>query len=123
MLSLVPINSNVIVLDAAWRAWVWAMARGEACRFRQDYAVQRMDLQEAEDVCRLSAAYSWLSYRRADVFPDGDLARELMVRLSLAIDDMLARRHGGESGPARRERGPRRDERRPRRTGAGRPWR
>ncbi len=102
MLSLVPINSKVIVLDAAWRGWVWAMARGETCGFRRDYAVEHMDLQEAEDACRLAAAYSWLSYRREDVFPDGELARELMVQLSLTIDDMLARRHGGEGSASRR---------------------
>ena len=102
MLSLVPINSNVIVLDAAWRGWVSSMARGEVCRFRRDYSVERMELQEAEDACRVAAAYSWLSYRRPDVFPDGEQARELMVRLSLAIDVMLARRHGGESGRSSR---------------------
>jgi len=123
MLSLVPINSKVIVLDAAWRGWVGAMARGEVSRFRRDYAPARMELQEAEDVCRVCAAYSWLSYRRPDVFPDGEQARELMVRLSLAIDDMLARRHGGEGGHARREARPRRDDRRPRRTRSNGPWR
>lgn len=97
MLSLVPINSNVIVLDAAWRGWVAAMARGEVSRFRRDYAPERMDLQEAEDACRVCAAYSWLSYRRPDMFPDGEVARELSVRLSLLIDEMLTRRHGGAS--------------------------
>lgn len=107
MLSLVPINSNVVMLDAAWRGWVTSMARGETCGFRRDYQVERMELQEAEDACRVAAAYSWLSYRRPDVFPDGEQARELMVRLSLAIDDMLARRHGGEGGrsPRRESRG------------------
>ncbi|MCW5621565.1 MAG: RNA helicase [Burkholderiales bacterium] len=98
MLSLVPINSNVIVLDAAWRGWVWAMARGETVRLRDDYAIERMELQEAEDQCRLCAAYSWLSYRRPEVFPDGERAREMAVRLSTLIDGMLARRHSGSTG-------------------------
>jgi len=124
MLSLVPINSNVIVLDAAWRGWVGAMARGEVCRFRRDYAAERMDLQEAEDVCRVCAAYSWLSYRRPDVFPDGEAARQLAVRLSGLIDEMLARRHGGNEGRgAGRERTPRREDRRPRNNRTRRSWR
>jgi len=124
MLSLVPINSNVIVLDAAWRGWVNAMARGDVCRFRRDYALERMDLQEAEDVCRVCAAYSWLSYRRPEVFPDGETARALAVRLSGLIDEMLARRHGGIAGRgAGRERTPRREDRRSRNNRTRRSWR
>jgi len=83
------------VLDTAWRGWVWAMARGEVSRLREPRALQHMDLQEAEDTCRLCAAYSWLSYRRPELFPDGETAREMAMELSAHIDGMLAQRHGG----------------------------
>jgi ATP-dependent RNA helicase SUPV3L1/SUV3 len=70
------------------------LARGGTARFREEQPIERMDLQEAEDLCRICAAYSWLSYRRPDTFPDGERARELAVQLSSLIDEMLARRHG-----------------------------
>ena len=93
MLSLVPINTKVVVLETAWRGWVWAMAKGQICHSPDAHHLERMDLQEAEDTCRLCAAYSWLSYRRPDIFSDGERARELAVVLSSRIDEMLARRH------------------------------
>jgi ATP-dependent RNA helicase SUPV3L1/SUV3 len=95
MLSLVPINTSVLALDSAWRGWVWAMARGDVTRLREPRALEHMDLQEAEDTCRLCAAYSWLSYRRPDFFPDGETAREVAMELSTHIDAILAQRHGG----------------------------
>ncbi len=94
MLSLVPLNTKVPALETAWRGWVFIMAKGGTARFREEQSVERMDLQEAEDLCRVCAAYSWLSYRRPDTFPDGEQARALAVQLSLLIDQMLARRHG-----------------------------
>src|SRR4030095_5443488 len=75
MLSLVPINTNVLALETAWRGWVWAMARGDASRLRDPGPMRYLDLQDAEDICRLCAAYSWLSYRRPEIFPDGERAR------------------------------------------------
>jgi len=93
MLSLVPLNTKVAALETAWREWVWVMAKGGTARFREEQ-IERMELQEAEDLCRICAAYSWLSYRRPDTFPDGERARQLAERLSLTIDEMLARRHG-----------------------------
>jgi ATP-dependent RNA helicase SUPV3L1/SUV3 len=95
MLSLVPINTNVLALETAWRGWVWAMARGDASRLRDPGPTRYMDLQDAEDICRLCAAYSWLSYRRPELFPDGERAREVAMELSTHIDAMLAHRHGG----------------------------
>jgi ATP-dependent RNA helicase SUPV3L1/SUV3 len=95
VLSLVPINTNVLALETAWRGWVFAMARGDVSRLREPRALEHMDLQEAEDACRLCAAYSWLSYRRPDFFPDGEIAREVAMELSTHIDAMLAQRHGG----------------------------
>ena len=104
MLSLVPVNTNVLVLETAWRSWVWAMARGEASRLREPRALQHLELQEAEDTCRLCAAYSWLSYRQPELFPDGEGAREMAMELSTRIDGMLAQRHGsrGERGERQR---------------------
>jgi ATP-dependent RNA helicase SUPV3L1/SUV3 len=94
MLSLVPLNTKVPALETAWREWVFVMAKGGTARFREGQPIERMELQEAEDLCRICAAYSWLSYRRPNTFPDGEHARELAVQLSLLIDEMLARRHG-----------------------------
>jgi ATP-dependent RNA helicase SUPV3L1/SUV3 len=95
MLSLVPINTNVLALDSAWRGWVWAMAKDQSSYLRELRNLLRMDLQEAEDACRVCAAYSWLSYRRPELFPDGAQARELAMELSVHIDALLAQRHGG----------------------------
>lgn len=103
MLSLVPINTDVVVLENAWRNWVTALSRGAVMRFRDDSMRLGLDLQEAEDSCRLCAAYSWLSYRRPDAFPDGDAARELMVKLSVLIDQMLAQRHASRGSRARHD--------------------
>ena len=69
--------------------------RGDVTRLRAPRALQHMDLQEAEDSCRRCAAYSWLSYRRPDFFPDGHTAREVAMKLSTHIDTLLALRHGG----------------------------
>jgi ATP-dependent RNA helicase SUPV3L1/SUV3 len=101
MLSLVPINIEVTVLENAWRGWVFALARGEVIRFRNDVLRLGFDLQEAEDMCRLCAAYSWLAYRRPDAFPDGEPARELMVKLSALIDQLLAQRHSARGSRPR----------------------
>jgi ATP-dependent RNA helicase SUPV3L1/SUV3 len=104
MLSLVPINTNVLALETAWRGWVWAMSRGEVSRLREPRNASALDLQEAEDECRLCAAYSWLSYRRPEEFPDGALARELAMDLSTHIDALLARRHAAAHGERARPR-------------------
>jgi ATP-dependent RNA helicase SUPV3L1/SUV3 len=107
MLSLVPINTNVLALDSAWRGWVWAMAKDQSSYLRELRNLLRMDLQEAEDACRVCAAYSWLSYRRPELFPDGAQARELAMELSVHIDALLAQRHGGrgeQQRPRRRVR-------------------
>jgi ATP-dependent RNA helicase SUPV3L1/SUV3 len=108
MLSLVPLNTQVIVLDNAWRGWVWAMAKGETVRWLDTRRPQHLDLQEAEDACRLCGGYSWLSYRRPDVFPDGALARELALELSAHIDALLAQRHSADRARPGRQRGERR---------------
>lgn len=108
MLSLVPINTQVVVLDNAWRGWVWAMAKGETVHWLDTRRPQYLDLQEAEDACRLCAGYSWLSYRRPDVFPDGEAARDLALELSAHIDALLARRHSGQRVAGGRQRGERR---------------
>ncbi|HZP88795.1 MAG TPA: helicase-related protein [Burkholderiales bacterium] len=101
VLSLVPINTEVVMLDNAWRGWVFAMSKGQVTRFRDDVQRFGFDLQQAEDMCRLCAAYSWLSYRRPDAFPDGQAARDLAVKLSALIDQLLAHRHGARGSRGR----------------------
>jgi ATP-dependent RNA helicase SUPV3L1/SUV3 len=90
MLSLVPISSRVPALHQAWQAWAHGLARKKICALHRDpQALSRQNLQEVEDTCRLYSAYAWLGYRCPQVFPDGELARELAREASERVDTIL----------------------------------
>jgi ATP-dependent RNA helicase SUPV3L1/SUV3 len=48
-----------------------------------------MNLQEAEDACRLYSAYAWIGYRLPDYFPDVAQALELSRSASERVDSIL----------------------------------
>jgi ATP-dependent RNA helicase SUPV3L1/SUV3 len=89
-LSLVPISSNVVTLQKAWEHWCVSLSRQRVTHLHPEQnPLQWMNLQEAEDACRLYSAYAWLGYRLPEFFPDVAQALELSRSASERVDGIL----------------------------------
>jgi ATP-dependent RNA helicase SUPV3L1/SUV3 len=89
-LSLVPISSNVVTLQKAWEHWCVSLSRQRVTHLHPEQnPLQWMNLQEAEDACRLYSAYAWLGYRLPDYFPDVAAALDLSRSASERVDSIL----------------------------------
>ncbi|KQN77437.1 RNA helicase [Duganella sp. Leaf61] len=89
-LSLVPISAKVHSLQHAWESWATALAHKKITHLKpENNPVHYMNLQEAEDACRLYSAYAWLAYRQPEHFPDTALALRLSREASERVDAIL----------------------------------
>jgi len=89
-LSLVPISAKVHSLQHAWESWATALAHKKVTHLKPEHnPVHYMNLQEAEDACRLYSAYAWLAYRQPEYFPDTALALRLSREASERVDAIL----------------------------------
>ncbi|MET0267821.1 MAG: helicase-related protein [Duganella sp.] len=89
-LSLVPISARVHTLQHAWETWATALAHKKVTHLKPgDNPLHYMNLQEAEDACRLYSAYAWLAYRLPEYFPDTALAQKLSREASERVDAIL----------------------------------
>jgi ATP-dependent RNA helicase SUPV3L1/SUV3 len=89
-LSLVPVSSHVVTLQKAWEHWCVALSRQRVTHLHPEQnPLQWMNLQEAEDACRLYSAYAWLGYRLPEHFPDVVQALELSRSASARVDGIL----------------------------------
>lgn len=89
-LSLVPISSNVVTLQKAWEHWCVSLSRQRVTHLHPEQnPLQWMNLQEAEDACRLYSAYAWIGYRLPEFFPDVAQALELSRSASERVDGIL----------------------------------
>ncbi len=89
-LSLVPISAKVHSLQHAWESWATALAHKKITHLKpENNPLHYMNLQEAEDACRLYSAYAWLAYRQPEYFPDTALALRLSREASERVDAIL----------------------------------
>ncbi|MET0319303.1 MAG: helicase-related protein [Duganella sp.] len=89
-LSLVPISAKVHSLQHAWESWASALAHKKVTHLKpENHPLHYMNLQEAEDACRLYSAYAWLAYRLPEYFPDTALAQRLSREASERVDAIL----------------------------------
>jgi ATP-dependent RNA helicase SUPV3L1/SUV3 len=89
-LSLVPVSAKVHSLQHAWESWASALAHKKVTHLKpENNPLHYMNLQEAEDACRLYSAYAWLAYRLPDYFPDTVLAQKLSREASERVDAIL----------------------------------
>ena len=89
-LSLVPISAKVHTLQHAWESWASALAHKRITHLKpENNPLHYMNLQEAEDACRLYSAYAWLAYRQPEYFPDTALALKLSREASERVDAIL----------------------------------
>ncbi len=89
-LSLVPISAKVHSLQHAWESWATALAHKKITHLKpENNPLHYMNLQEAEDACRLYSAYAWLAYRQPEYFPDTVLALRLSREASERVDAIL----------------------------------
>jgi ATP-dependent RNA helicase SUPV3L1/SUV3 len=102
ILSLVPVSSRVAVLHDAWQRWARNWAKRQPSKLPGPQA--RETLQEAENHCRLCAAYAWLAYRAHAFFPDIDAALDGMRQASDRVDRMLAAQNRARKNAAPEER-------------------
>ena len=103
ILSLVPVSSRVLVLNDAWQLWARAWARRMPSLLPAYQPGGRETLQDAEDYCRLCAAYAWLAYRAPAFFPDMEKAQRGMREASERVDAILAAQNRARQMEARRE--------------------
>ena len=89
-LSLVPVSANVATLQKAWEHWCVNLSRQRVTHLHPEQSpLAWMNLQEAEDACRLYSAYAWLGYRLPEYFPDIAQALALSRSASERVDALL----------------------------------
>lgn len=87
LLSLVPLSLHVSLHAASFETWARNLSAKQPTRLTPP--VIRLDdssLQLAEDTCKLFSGYAWLSYRKPEYFPDGELAIKWVRQMSESID-------------------------------------
>lgn len=86
-MSLVPLSLHVSLHLTSFETWSRNLSEKKATRLTTpSIKLDDHSLQLAEDTCKLFSGYAWLSYRRPDLFPDGELAIKWVRQMSEAID-------------------------------------